>query len=161
MTLINNILLIIAITFLPFLELRASIPYGILILKMHWFPVFIIAVIANIILGPLVYFFLNKVIHIFLRIKFIDAIYQRYVEKTQKEIHRYVEKYGEAALAIFIGIPLPGTGVYTGALAAYLIGMDYKKLIVSTILGVLMAGAIVTAVILTGTAAFNIFIKTI
>jgi len=160
MTLINNIFWIIVITFLPFLELRASIPYGILILKMHWIPVFIIAVIANIIIGPLVYFFLDRVIHIFLKMKFIDNLYQKYVDKTQKNIHQYVEKYGEAALAIFIGIPLPGTGVYTGALAAYLIGMDYKKLIVSTIFGVLIAGIIVTAVVLTGATALNSFIKT-
>ena len=86
MTLTNNILLIIAITFLPFLELRASIPYGILILKMHWLPVFVIAIITNIILGPIVYFFLDKVIHIFLRIRFIDKIYQKYVERTQKSL---------------------------------------------------------------------------
>ena len=88
MTLINNIFWIIVITFLPFLELRASIPYGILILKMHWIPVFIIAVIANIIIGPLVYFFLDRVIHIFLKMKFIDNLYQKYVDKTQKNIHQ-------------------------------------------------------------------------
>ena len=159
MTLLNNILLIIAITFLPFLELRASIPYGILILKMHWIPVFIIAVITNIILGPLVYFFLDKIMHIFLRINIINKIYQKYVEKTQKKIHNYVEKYGEAALAIFIGIPLPGSGSYSGALAAYLIGLGYKKFIIANIIGVIIAGVIVTAVVLTGTTAWDIFIK--
>lgn len=161
MTLISNILLIIAITFLPFLELRASIPYGILILKMHWFPVFIIAVITNIILGPIVYFFLDKIMHIFLRIKFLDKIYQKYVEKTQKKIHKYVKKYGEAAVAVFIGIPLPGSGSYSGALAAYLIGLGYKKFIIANIIGVLIAGIIVTAIILTGATAFDFFIKTI
>ena len=72
MTLLNEILLIIAITFLPFLELRASIPYGILVLNMHWIAVFAIAAITNIILGPIVYFFVDKIIHIFLRVKFID-----------------------------------------------------------------------------------------
>jgi uncharacterized membrane protein len=159
MTLLNNILLVIAITFLPFLELRASIPYGILILGMHWLPVFIIAVITNIILGPIVYFFIDKILHIFLRIRFIDKIYQKYVEKTQKKIHAYVEKYGEAAVAIFIGIPLPGSGSYSGALAAYLIGLGYKKFIIANIIGVLIAGIIVTAIVLTGSTAFSLFIK--
>ena len=159
MTLTNNILLIIAITFLPFLELRASIPYGIIVLKMHWFTVFVIAIITNIILGPIVYFFLDKVIHIFLRIKFIDKIYQKYVERTQKKIQKYVEKYGEAAIAIFIGIPLPGSGSYSGALAAYLIGLGYKKFIIANIIGVLIAGVIVTIITLTGATAFDLFIK--
>lgn len=161
MTLFNSILIIIAITFLPFLELRASIPYGILILKMHWFPVFIIAVITNIILGPIVYFFLNKVIHIFLKVKFINDIYQRYVEKTQKNIHKYVEKYGELAVAVFIGIPLPGSGSYSGALAAYLIGLGYKKFFIANVIGVLIAAVIVTAIVITGVNAFDLFIKTI
>lgn len=161
MTLLNNILIISAITFLPFLELRASIPYGILVLKMHWFPVFIIASIANIILGPIVYFFIDKLIHIFLKVKFIDNIYQKYVEKTQKNIHKYVEKYGEAAMAIFIGIPLPGSGSYSGALAAYLIGLGYKKFIIANVIGVLIAAIIVTAVVITGINAFDVFIKAI
>ena len=161
MTLFNNILLIIAITFLPFLELRASIPYGILILKMHWFPVFIIAVITNIILGPIVYFFIDKIMFIFLKIDFINTLYQKCVEKTQKKIHKYVEKYGEAAVAIFIGIPLPGSGSYSGALAAYLIGLGYKRFIIANIIGVLIAGVIVTVIVLTGATAFDFFIKTI
>ena len=91
MTLLNNIILIIAITFLPFLELRASIPYGILFLKMHWLSVFAVAVTTNIILGPIIYFFLDKVMHIFLKIKLIDKIYQKYIERTQKKIHKYVK----------------------------------------------------------------------
>ena len=161
MTLLTNILLIIAITFLPFLELRASIPYGILILKMHWFPVIIIAVITNIILGPIVYFFLYKIIHIFLRIEFLNKLYQNLVEKTQKKVHKYVEKYGEFAVAIFIGIPLPGSGSYSGALAAYLIGLGYRKFIIANIIGVLIAGIIVTFITLTGANAFNFLIKTI
>ena len=161
MTLFSNIILISAITFLPFLELRASIPYGILVLKMHWLPVFVIASIANIILGPIVYFFLDKIIHIFLKVKFIDNIYQKYVEKTQKNIHKYVEKYGEAALAIFIGIPLPGSGSYTGALAAYLVGLGYKKFFIANVIGVLIAAVIVIAIVMTGINAFDFFIKTI
>lgn len=153
---------IIAVTFLPFLELRASIPYGILALKMHWLPVFIIAVAANIILGLLIYFFLDKIIHIFLRVKPIDRVYRKYVEKIQNKVHKYVEKYGEFAVAVFIGIPLPGSGVYSGALAAYLIGLGYKKFMIANIIGVLIAGiivTIVTIVTLTGATAFNIFIK--
>jgi uncharacterized membrane protein len=155
----NNILELVLITLIPALELRASIPYGILKLNMGWPLVFIVCVIANIIIGPAVYFFLDNIMHLFLRIKWIKRIYDYYVKRTQKKIHESVEKYGELGLAIFIGIPLPGTGVYTGALAAYLLGMGYKKTIYATMIGVLIAAIIVTAVVLTGSGAFSFLIK--
>lgn len=155
----NNILELILITFVPILELRASIPYGILKLHMDWVTVFIVSSIANILIAPLFYLFLDKVIHLFLRIKWIERPYTYYVEKTQKNIHAQVEKYGEWAVAVFIGIPLPGTGVYTGTLAAYLLGLGYKKTIYAAILGVLMAAIIVTIITLTGAEAFYLFLK--
>jgi len=157
----NEILNLIWITFLPFLELRASIPYGIIKANMNWFLVFIICVITNIILGAIIYLLLDKIIKIFTKIKIIDICYQKYVERIQKKIHKAVEKYGEWAVAIFIGIPLPGSGVYSGALAAYLIGLNYKKFIIANIIGVLIAGIIVTIVSLTGAGIFNIFLKLI
>jgi uncharacterized membrane protein len=158
---LNNILTLIFLTLLPFLELRASIPYGILVLKINWFLVFFICIIFNIILGPVLYLFLNKIVHIFLRVNFIKRIYDSYVLRTQKSIHKYIEKYGELGVAIFIGIPLPGSGVYSGALAAYLLGLSYKKFIIATIIGVLIAGIIVTIVTLTGSSLLNIFVKKI
>jgi len=84
-----------------------------------------------------------------------------YVEKTQKKIHKLVEKYGELSVAVFVGIPLPGSGVYSGALAAYLIGLDFKKFTIANIIGVLIAGTLVTIISLTGMQAFNIFLKII
>jgi len=157
----NEILNIIWITFLPFLELRASIPYGVLKTDLHWFTIFSTAVISNIILGILIYYFLDKIIFIIKKIKFIEKFWDYYVEKTQKKIHKAVEKYGEWAVAVFIGIPLPGSGVYSGALAAYLIGLERKKFIIANIIGVLIAGILVTIISLTGAEAFNMFLKMI
>lgn len=155
----NNILELILITFIPALELRASIPYGILKLNMNWLTVFIICSIANIVIAPVVYFFLDNIIHVFLRIKAISRIYKYYVGKTQKKIHPQVEKYGEWAVAVFIGIPLPGTGVYTGMLAAYLLGLGYKKAIYAAIWGVLIAAVIVTVITLTGAGAWSFLLN--
>jgi uncharacterized membrane protein len=155
----NNILQLILMTLAPVLELRASIPYGILKLNMDWMLVFIICTISNIMIGPAVYFFLDKVMHIFLRIEWINKSYSRYVDNTRKKMQQPIEKYEYIGLAIFIGIPLPGTGVYTGALAAYLLKTGYKKLMYATILGVLIAGIIVTVITLTGSEAFYFLIK--
>ncbi len=151
----NEILILIGLTLLPFLELRASIPYGILNTNLNWMIVFVICVLANIILAPIVYFLIDKVIHLFFFIKPFKKVYDYYVTKTQKKIHKYVEKYGEIGLALFIAVPLPGSGVYTGALAAYILGMSYKDFIKAAAIGVLIAGVIVTAISLTGNEAFK------
>lgn len=156
---IKEILWIILLTFLPFLELRASIPYGI-VMGIDWKIVFLIAVIVNILLAPLLWFFVNYVMHLFLHIKFIDKIYQKIVLKTQKKVHPYVEKYGVYGLAVFIGIPLPGSGVYSGTLGAYLLGFNFKNFIKAAILGVLIAGVIVTSVTIFGEGAIRaLFLK--
>jgi uncharacterized membrane protein len=154
----TDILILIGLTLLPFLELRASIPYGILNTDLNWMVVFIVCVIANILLAPLVYFFIDKVVHLFFFIKPFKKLYHYYIERTQKKIHKYVEKYGEIGVALFIAVPLPGSGVYSGALAAYIIGMSYRDFIKAAAIGVLIAGVIVTAISLTGNEAFKFFI---
>ena len=60
---------------------------------------------------------------------------------------------------MFIGIPLPGSGVYSGALGSYLIGLKYKKFIIANIVGVVIAGIIVTLVVLSGNGIFSLFVK--
>jgi len=157
----NGILVLIGLTLLPFLELRASIPYGILALKMNWISVFLICVITNMILGPIVYVLLDKVIHVFLKVRFIEKIYNYYVERTQKRISKYIDRWGLLGVAIFIGIPLPGSGSYTGALGSYLIGLKFRKFIIANILGVLIAGIIVTLIVLSGNSLFNFLVKVI
>jgi len=157
----DEILNMVWITFLPFLELRASIPYGILNAKLDWVIVFIVCVVTNIVLGAVLYPLIDTITKMFTRIGFIDKLYEMYITRTRRRIDRYVEKYGYLGVAIFIGIPLPGSGVYSGALAAYLIGLDYKKFIIADIIGVLIAGIIVTIVSLTGVGAFDSFIKLI
>ena len=157
----QDILELIFITFLPFLELRASIPYGILVKQMNITAVFLICVITNIILAPIVYIFLDKFIHVFFYFKPLEKLYHKYVEKTQKKIHKYVEKYGTIGVAIFIGIPLPGSGVYSGALGSYVLGLGFKKFMLAAVLGVLIAAVIVTAVTLVGVNGLSVFVKLI
>jgi len=155
----HDILELIWITLLPFLELRASIPYGILVKNMGTLTVFLVCVITNILLAPVLYVFLDKFVHLFFYFKPIEKMYNRYVEKTQKKIQKYVDKYGTVGVAIFIGIPLPGSGVYSGAIGSYVLGLGFKKFILAAIAGVLIAGTIVTIVTLIGGNGLAIFIK--
>jgi len=150
---------IVILTFLPFLELRASIPYGILVAKEPWWLVVLVAVVVNILLGPILYFLLDKLLHLLLRVRPVAWFWQRTIVKTQKKIHPKVEKYGVYGLGLFIGVPLPGSGVYSGAFGGYLLGFSRKEFYVATVLGVLIAAAAVTAVVLTGATTFDIFVK--
>ncbi len=149
----------IAITFIPTLELRASIPYGIFGTDYSWSIVFLICVIANIIIGIIIYVFLEWIIKLICIFKPIENLWNSYTDKTQQRISKSVDKYGEWAVAIFIGIPLPGSGVYTGAVAAFLIGLNFKKFMVANIIGVIIAGILVTIICLSGSELFDIFIK--
>ena len=155
MTLISEIIML---TFLPFLELRASIPYGV-VQGGHVFLVFVVAVLANFAIAVLLYYLLDSVVHIFLRIKWIEKLYLKVVIRSQKKVHKYVEKYGVFGLALFIGIPLPGSGVYSGALAAYALGFSARDYYRAALVGVLIAGVIVTLVSVSGMEVFKVFLK--
>ena len=167
---ITKILILILITFIPALELRASIPLGILSggvnifnftlqgFGMNWGIVFLICVMSNILLGIFVYIIISKFIQYFLKFKLFNKFYHYKVEKIQRKIKPSVDRYGLLGLALFIGLPIPGSGSYTGALAAHVLGMDYKKFIVANTIGVTIAGILVTIITLTGIQIFSLFI---
>ncbi len=155
----NQYLWIVLLTFVPALELRASIPYGILVAKLPWFVVVPLAVVSNIALGPIIYLLLNHLLHVLLRIRIVNRFWDHMILRTQKKIHPLVEKYGVLGLSIFIGIPLPGSGVYSGAIGGYLLGFTKREFYISTVLGVLIAAIVVTIVVMTGSGALDLFVK--
>jgi uncharacterized membrane protein len=155
----NPYVWIVILTLAPFLELRASIPYGILVAKEHYAAVVLTAVVVNILLGPVIYFLLERLLHVALRLGPVRRLWDRVVVRVQKKVHPLVEKYGVLGLGLFIGVPLPGSGVYSGAIGGYLLGFTRKEFYVGTVIGVLIAAAAVTAVVLTGAGAFFIFLK--
>lgn len=156
-----NILILIFLTLTPLLELRASIPFGIFKTEMHWSLVFLISTTTNILLGIGLYRMLDVIIRAATQFKFIKKPYEAYVRKNQQKIKTYLDRYGVLGIAVFIGIPLPGSGVYSAAIGAYALGMTFKRFIAATIIGVLIAGIIVTIVSLSGVAALDFVIKRI
>ncbi len=156
---LNEILLVIFITFIPGLEVRASIPYGILLGGLPWWLVFLVAFGSDIVLAVISYFIFAKAIHLINKIKLIGNLYERAVVRTQKKISPYVEKYGKWGLAAFIAIPLPGSGDITGALAANLLGMRFKSFLMSAIVGTAGASITVTAIVMTGVGLSSIFVS--
>ncbi len=155
----NDIWQVVLMTMIPTLELRASLPFAILVLEMPWYSAFFLVVIINIILGPIVYFSLRFFLNIVIKIPFFNKLYERSLHKVHTKIKPKVDKYGEWGLALFIGIPLPGSGVYTGALAAFVLDIKPKKFMIATVVGVLIAAIIVLLVVLTGSEIFNWILK--
>ena len=151
---LHNLLTVAALTLLPALELRASIPWGILAAGEPWLMVLIVAVLANIALGPIIYFCLDKFVNIVTKVKFIEDIYRFLVKRTQKRAEQAIEKYGFLGITLFVAVPLPGSGSWTGALAAYLMGLGYKRFVLANTIGVIIAGILVTALTLLGTSAY-------
>lgn len=142
----SDYLWIALITLVPWIELRGSIVYGVVESNLDPVLVFVTAVVVNILLFFPIYFGLRFAYKYLKRWKFFETTTTRIRVKGEP----YVKKFGVIGLGIFIGIPLPGSGVYSGTLLAWLIGMDWKKAFIAAIIGVLIAGGIVFGLAVVG-----------
>ena len=131
----------------PIGELRAAIPVGLGIYKLNLYLVFIIAVIGNLIPAVLIVYLLEPLSRFLMR-KFRPAnrFFTWLFNRTRRKYSKKFETYSGFALALFVGIPLPVTGAWTGALIAFVFGIPPKKAILDILLGIIMAGIIVTLV---------------
>ncbi len=147
---IRSLIYLSIITLIPALELRASIPIGIFTMQdsLSWPLVSLICILVNISLGWFIFLVLGPAFNFIRKWHWFDNKVWPILERTRHKIHPYVEKYGELGVAVFIGIPLPGSGVYTGAFGAYLLGLDKKKFMIANIIGVCIAAIAVTALCL-------------
>lgn len=135
----------------PLGELRISIPTGILIHNLNPFLVFLISVIGNFIPALLILFFLEEVSQFLMKkSKFFHKFFFWLFKRTHRKHSKKFELYGEIALLVFVAIPLPMTGAWTGALAAFLFGIPIKKASFFILLGIIGAGIIVTLLTLSG-----------
>jgi uncharacterized membrane protein len=147
---LRSIIILFLITLVPGLELRASIPVGIfggerVAAGLPWPLVAAICIVANIIIGWAVFFLLGPALKLMRRLPLCELLVVRYLERARQKLKPQVEKYGFWGLAIFIGIPLPLTGAYTGAAGAFTIGMKTRQFMLANVIGVLIAGSAVTA----------------
>ncbi len=143
----------------PFFELRGGIPYAMSVARMHWLSAFLLCVAANWLVIPAWWLFLETLNAHFLRIGWYRRFFHRRLEDARRRTHRHVERFGYLGLALFVSIPLPVTGAYTGLLAAWSLGMDRRKSWLSVALGVAVAGVVVTLVMTGALKGFDLFIK--
>ncbi|MEK6906901.1 MAG: small multi-drug export protein [Nanoarchaeota archaeon] len=140
----NEIINIILLSILPVSELRGAIPYGISN-NINPLLTFFIAVLANFLVAPFGFFFLDNLHKHFLKIKSYNRFFNKYIEIKRKSFEKHVGTSFEFwALMIFVAIPLPLTGAYSGALIAWFFDLKRRKSYLAIFLGILIAGIIVT-----------------
>lgn len=143
----KNFLWIFFISMVPLIELRGAIPVS-QALGMPVIPSFIVCIIGNMLPVPVIFLFARKVLEWGQDKKYIGKLFTFFLEKGHKAGEKLTSKVGRGifvALLLFVGIPLPGTGAWTGTLAASLLDMNFRDTIIAVMLGVLLAGVIMMA----------------
>lgn len=150
---LKKYLCVFVISMVPLIELRGAIPVsqgmGLPILSSY-----IVAVIGNMVPVPIIYLFARKVLEWGADKPIIGKFFGWCLEKGKKGGQKLQEKAGKGlfiALLLFVGVPLPGTGAWTGTLAASILDMDFKSSVLAVMLGVLLAGIIM------GVASMGVF----
>ena len=137
-------LIVFLISMVPLVELRGAVPWA-LTHNMQVLPSYIVAIIGNMLPVPIIFFFARKVLEWGADKPVIGKFFSWCLKKGHKGGEKLKAKAGKGlflALLLFVGIPLPGTGAWTGTLAASILDMDFKTSVKAVICGVLLAGAI-------------------
>ena len=141
---IIHYLIIFFISMVPLIELRGAIPYAVGF-GLPLVPSYIICILGNMLPVPIIFLFARKVLEWGADKPVIGKFFTFCLEKGHKGGVKLQEKAGKGlfvALLLFVGIPLPGTGAWTGTLAASLLDMDFKSSVIAVLLGVVLAGVI-------------------
>jgi uncharacterized membrane protein len=146
------------LAFLPISELRGAIPFAIAN-GVPWYIACPYAVALNALVAPVCWIFLSTLHRLFLRMRWYEAFFNRFVESARVKLQGGVNKWGWLGVAIFVAVPLPVTGAWTGTLGAWVLGLRKGRTLLAVFLGVICAGIIVTAVVTLGIQAFSLFTK--
>jgi uncharacterized membrane protein len=152
------------LSFLPISELRGGIPYA-LACGVRWYAAYPFAAAVNCLAAPAAWLFLATFHRLFWKLsgrrgfRWYRRLFAALVERSRKKLERGVAAWGALAVALFVAIPLPLTGAWTGVLGAWVLGLPRGKTFAAVVLGVLVSGAVVTLVCTLGIEAFAIFTK--
>ena len=137
------------ISMVPIIELRGAMVYAVVSAGLPEIPALLVCVLGNMLPVPIIYFFARKVLLWGADKRYIGKFFRFCLEKGERGGQKLVKKAGRGglfvALLLFVGIPLPGTGAWTGTLAASFLKMGIKSTTLAVSLGVVIAGVIMTA----------------
>ena len=156
---LKKYLLVFLVSMVPLIELRGGVPIAVG-MGLDYYKALVVCVIGNMLPVPVIYFFARKVLLWGCDKKYIGKFFSYCIEKGEHGGQKLVNKAGRGglfvALMLFVGIPLPGTGAWTGTLAASFLNMGFKSTVASVSMGVVMAGIIMGVVSMTGVHVFGL-----
>jgi len=138
----------------PISELRGAIPWAILKHHFPWYYAFLLAIIGNLLPVPFILLFLDTGSRLLSKISIFERMLHWLFEHTRQR-GRIINRYKRIGLILFVAIPLPVTGAWTGSLTAVLFGLKFKHAFLSIFIGILIAGVIVTCATLLGWTIFG------
>ena len=158
---LSTILMSVFLSLLPISELRGGIPFA----YFNGISLFLAAplcILTNAMVAPIAYTFLatfHKIIYSYWQ--WYASFFDRFVAKAQSRVYPKVSKYGYWGILLFVAIPLPITGAWTGTLGSWIMGLDKRKTMMAVFGGVIVSGLIVTSLVALGVGIDSVFIKRI
>ncbi len=135
-------LLVLIVSMLPVFELRGAIPFG-MGMKLNSLNVFFVSLLGNIIVIPFILWLLDPIMKFFEQFKLFKKIIDKTKNNVSIKFKKTKDKYGSIALIIFVAIPLPGSGAWSGAIAAKMFDINNKIAFISIAIGVMIAALFV------------------
>jgi uncharacterized membrane protein len=151
----GNIIELLVLAASPISELRGAIPWAIIKNHFHWYYALPLAILGNLIPVPFILLFLDPLLRLLNKLAIFKRVLPWLLERTRRR-GRIITRYERIGLVLFVAIPLPITGAWTGSLAAVLFGLKSKHALLSIFAGILIAGIIVTCATLFGWAIFGL-----
>ena len=151
---LGNALQVFFISAAPIVELRGAIPIAMVTHDIAWYFAFLICVLGNLLPIPFILLFLGPLTELLSRINLFHRIITWFFKYTRRR-GGLVEKYGWMGLIMFVAIPLPVTGAWTGSILAFLFGIRFRPAFLSITCGVFIAGVIVTSLTHAGVSIFG------
>ncbi len=146
---VSEPLIVFIISMLPISELRGALPVAINVYNIQWYFALPIAFVGNLLPIPFLFYFLERLRRLSARMGIVGVWVEKFLNRTRRRAE-FIERYGCLGLVLFIAIPLPLTGAWTGSIAAFLLGIRFRDAILPICLGVLISGIIVTVLCLLG-----------
>lgn len=145
---------VMSLASMPVVELRGAIPVGIVVLEQHPVLVFLLAAIGNMMPVPIIMQGLGPLKRFLGNVRPVARVLDSILGRARHQAEQFSEQHVFWALALFVGVPLPGTGAWSGAIVAYVLGLPFWVGVAANGIGVLMAGLIVTMLSCMGLSGF-------
>ena len=150
----NPYMVPLIISMLPIAELRLAIPFAFIIQQLDLSKIIIVSILGNFLITMPLYFCIKYFSKILMQYKYLNLLFEWIFNRTRKK-GTFIAKYRLYGLILFVGIPLPITGAWTGCIAAYLFNLDIKQTFIGLLLGICLSASIVSIFTTLGYYAIN------